>query len=89
MAWTSGTRPGVYEVISATGAGGMGEGDRARDTRFDRTVAIKILPALVSADPEARQRIDREARAAASRASADFPSDELGGGVEAALSPPA
>src|SRR5438477_12973899 len=66
MALTSGARLGPYEVISAAGAGGMGEVYRARDTRLDRTVAIKILPAHMSADPEAKQRFDREARAISS-----------------------
>jgi serine/threonine protein kinase len=61
MALTSGTKLGPYEVVSPLGAGGMGEVYRALDTRLDRTVAIKILPARLSADPEARQRFDREA----------------------------
>jgi serine/threonine protein kinase len=66
MSLTSGTRIGPYEVISAAGAGGMGEVYRARDTRLDRTVAIKILPAHLSSNPEAKQRLDREARAISS-----------------------
>jgi eukaryotic-like serine/threonine-protein kinase len=66
MSLTSGARLGPYEVISAAGAGGMGEVYRARDTRLDRTVAIKILPAHLSDDPEAKQRFDREARAISS-----------------------
>jgi serine/threonine protein kinase len=45
MAFTSGKKLGPYEIVSALGAGGMGEVYRARDTRLDRTVAIKILPA--------------------------------------------
>src|SRR6202162_6099322 len=57
------TRLGPYEIISAIGAGGMGEVYRARDTRLDRTVAIKILPEHLSSNPEAKQRFDREARA--------------------------
>jgi eukaryotic-like serine/threonine-protein kinase len=61
MALTSGTKLGPYEVVSPLGAGGMGEVYRALDTRLDRTVAIKILAARLSADPEARQRFDREA----------------------------
>jgi eukaryotic-like serine/threonine-protein kinase len=66
MSLTSGSRVGPYEVISAAGAGGMGEVYRARDTRLDRTVAIKILPAHLTDNPEARQRFDREARAISS-----------------------
>jgi serine/threonine protein kinase len=63
MALLAGTRLGPYEIVKLLGAGGMGEVYRARDTRLDRDVAIKILPERLSADPEARQRFDREARA--------------------------
>ena len=59
----AGTRLGPYEVQSAVGAGGMGEVYRARDTRIDRIVAIKVLPAPVAADPVALERFNREARA--------------------------
>jgi eukaryotic-like serine/threonine-protein kinase len=59
---TTGTKLGPYEIQSSLGAGGMGEVYLARDTRLDRTVAIKILPSHLSADPDARQRFDREAR---------------------------
>jgi eukaryotic-like serine/threonine-protein kinase len=62
MTLTSGTRLGPYEILSPLGAGGMGEVYRARDTRLDRTVAVKILPSHLSEDPEAKQRFDREAR---------------------------
>src|SRR5277367_2960594 len=62
MALTSGTKLGPYEIQSAIGAGGMGEVYRARDTRLERTVAIKILPPHLSGSPEARQRFEREAR---------------------------
>src|SRR6202158_2133303 len=62
MALTAGARLGPYEIQSPLGAGGMGEVYRARDTRLDRTVAVKILPSHLSEDPEARQRFDREAR---------------------------
>src|SRR5215468_2708580 len=66
MALTSGTKLGPYEIESALGAGGMGEVYRARDTRLDRTVAIKILPAHLSSNPDAKQRFEREARAISS-----------------------
>jgi eukaryotic-like serine/threonine-protein kinase len=61
-----GTKLGPYEIGAPLGAGGMGEVYRARDTRLDRTVAIKILPAHLSSNPEALQRFDREARAISS-----------------------
>jgi len=57
-------RLGPYEVLGPLGAGGMGEVWRARDTRLDRTVAIKVLPEGFAADPERRARFEREARAA-------------------------
>src|SRR5499427_7380822 len=66
MNLATGTRLGPYEVISPLGAGGMGEVYRARDTRLDRTVAVKILPERLSSNPERRQRFDREARAISS-----------------------
>jgi serine/threonine protein kinase len=66
MGLTSGTKLGPYEIQSPLGAGGMGEVYRARDTRLDRTVAIKILPAHLTDNPEAKQRFDREARAISS-----------------------
>ena len=58
----AGTRLGPYEVLSPLGAGGMGEVYKARDTRLDRTVAIKVLPPSLSASPEGRQRFEREAK---------------------------
>jgi eukaryotic-like serine/threonine-protein kinase len=61
-----GARVGAYEILSAIGAGGMGEVYRARDTRLERTVAIKVLPAHLSSDPDLRERFDREARAISS-----------------------
>jgi serine/threonine protein kinase len=66
MALTSGTKLGPYEIQSPLGAGGMGEVYRARDTRLERSVAIKILPSHLSSNPEAKQRFEREARAISS-----------------------
>src|SRR5579884_2504798 len=66
MSIASGTKLGPYEVQGPLGAGGMGEVYRARDTRLDRTVAIKILPAHLSSDPEAKDRFERESRAVSS-----------------------
>ena len=63
MALSTGTRLGPYEIDSSAGAGGMGEVYRAKDTRLDRIVAVKVLPALLSEDPVRRQRFEREARA--------------------------
>src|SRR6202158_3057111 len=63
MALAPGTHLGPYEILSLLGAGGMGEVYKARDTRLDRTVAIKILPEALAADPQFRDRFDREARA--------------------------
>ena len=57
-----GHRLGPYEIVSPLGAGGMGEVYKARDTRLDRTVAIKILPDSLSSDQQFRERFDREAR---------------------------
>jgi serine/threonine protein kinase len=65
MALTSGTRLGPYDIQSLLGAGGMGEVYRARDSRLDRIVAIKVLPTSYSVDAERLQRFVQEARAAA------------------------
>ena len=66
MALTSGTKLGPYEIQSALGAGGMGEVYRARDTRLDRTVAVKVLASHLSSSPELKQRMEREGRAISS-----------------------
>src|SRR5262250_605079 len=62
MPLAPGTHLGPYEISAPLGAGGMGEVYRARDTRLERTVAIKILPTQFSADPVRRQRFEREAK---------------------------
>ena len=66
MPLTSGTKLGPYEIQSPLGAGGMGEVYRARDTRLDRIVAIKVLPAHLADNAELRERFEREARTVAS-----------------------
>jgi len=66
MGLASGSKLGPYEIQSALGAGGMGEVYRARDTRLNRTVAIKILAAHLSSSAELKQRFEREARALSS-----------------------
>jgi eukaryotic-like serine/threonine-protein kinase len=62
MPLTPGTQLGPYQITAPLGAGGMGEVYRARDTRLERTVAIKILPAQFSSDPVRKQRFEREAK---------------------------
>ncbi len=66
MAILPGRRLGPYEILSSVGAGGMGEVYRARDTRLDRVVAIKVLPAHLADRSELRERFEREARTIAS-----------------------
>src|SRR6266852_3100167 len=62
MPLAPGIQLGPYEITAPLGAGGMGEVYRAKDTRLDRTVAIKILPAHLSSDPVSKQRFQREAK---------------------------
>ncbi len=66
MSLEPGTRLGPYEILAPLGAGGMGEVYRARDTRLQRSVAIKLLPEHLAANAELRQRLEREARAISS-----------------------
>src|SRR5271163_2896285 len=66
MALTAGTRLGPYEILAPIGAGGMGEVYRAKDTKLDRDVAIKVLPPSFAQDPERLARFEREAKVLAS-----------------------
>ncbi len=66
MPLDAGTKLGPYEILAPIGAGGMGEVYRAKDTRLDRIVAIKVLPEHLSANAELRQRFEQEARAVSS-----------------------
>ena len=72
MALASGSRIGAYEVLSPIGAGGMGEVYKARDTRLERYVAIKVLPDALALDAQLRERLDREARAISKLAHANI-----------------
>jgi Tol biopolymer transport system component len=66
MSWPPGTKLGPYEIIAPLGSGGMGEVHRARDTRLNRDVAIKAIPASLAGDEQLRQRFEREAKAISS-----------------------
>src|SRR5271155_2578413 len=66
MFLSSGTRLGPYEILAPIGAGGMGEVYRARDTKLERDVAIKVLPPALAQDPERLARFEREAKVLAS-----------------------
>src|SRR2546421_6836490 len=65
MMLSAGARLGPYEIVSAIGAGGMGEVYRAHDTRLKRDVALKVIPLAFTSDPERLARFEQEARAAA------------------------
>jgi eukaryotic-like serine/threonine-protein kinase len=66
MPLAAGVRFGPYEILAPLGAGGMGEVYKARDTRLDRTVAIKVLPSHIAAREDLRARFERQARAVSS-----------------------
>src|SRR5688500_1683345 len=66
MTLESGSRIGTYEILASIGKGGMGEVFRARDTRLNRDVAIKVLPGVFASDPERMARFTREAQTLAS-----------------------
>ena len=62
MPLPAGSRLGLYEIVAPLGSGGMGEVYKARDTRLDRIVAIKVLPPHVASDPDLKQRFELSAR---------------------------
>ncbi|HEX4440687.1 MAG TPA: serine/threonine protein kinase, partial [Thermoanaerobaculia bacterium] len=62
MTVAAGSRLGPYEILSRLGAGGMGEVWKGRDTRLERSVAIKVLSKSLGVSPEVRQRFEREAK---------------------------
>ena len=66
MPLSAGDRLGPYEILVPIGAGGMGEVYRARDTKLDREIAIKVLPAALAQDPQRLARFEREAKVLAS-----------------------
>src|ERR1019366_280295 len=66
MPLSIGDKLGPYEILAPLGAGGMGEVYRAKDTKLEREVAIKVMPALLARDPERLARFEREAKVLAS-----------------------
>ena len=89
MSLEPGTRLGAYEIVSVIGAGGMGEVYRARDTKLNRDVAIKVLLPAVANDPDRLTRFSREARVLASlnhpNIAAIYGLEESGGAKRKAL----
>src|SRR5437868_2227329 len=81
------TRLGAYEIQSPLGAGGMGEVYRARDTTLGRDVAIKVLPAFLSHEPDRLRRFEQEARAAAESRNVYVPPTQRGMAHRPYLSP--
>jgi serine/threonine protein kinase len=91
MPLAPGLRLGAYEVLSPLGAGGMGEVCRARDTKLNRDVALKVLPAAFAQDPERLARFKREAQVLASpnhpNIAAIYGLEESGPSTEARIRP--
>ena len=85
MALTSGTRLGPYAILSPLGAGGMGEVFVAEDTQLHRRVALKVLPRCMAADPERRERFEREAQAIAALNHPEHRHHPLGRGADGVL----
>jgi hypothetical protein len=83
MALASGTHLGSYEIISAIGAGGMGDVYRARDTKLARDVALKVLPTEFALDPERLARFRREAQVRRVAGWRAIPGEHAGGGTHA------
>ncbi len=84
MSLTPGTTLGPYEVIAEIGKGGMGEVYRARDTKLDRDVALKVLPQAFTEDPDRLARFEREAKVLASQ---NHPGIAAIHGLEAGVQP--
>ena len=83
MSLTAGSRFGVYDIVGTIGAGGMGEVHRARDTKLNRDVAIKVLPPLFASDPERLARFEREAQTLAALNHPNIARDDRRAGREA------
>lgn len=88
MPFAPGTKLGPYEIVAPLGTGGMGEVYQARDIRLDRTVAVKLIPARLSQDPELPKRLDTEARAISKEVPVGFEQIRIGFEIEAPLATP-